>query len=590
MDSQVKVCQNCKNEFIIEDEDFQFYKKISVPPPTWCPECSTAERMTWRNERSLYWRECDLCKEKTLSMYQKDSLFSVFCHKCWISDNWDPLSFGRNFDFTKDFFTQFIEVQRKVPRASVLQYGTSINCDFTNYTRNTKNVLLAYSVSTGENVLYSFIVDWSKDVVDSMMLKNSELIYEGFNSDHCYNSQFLLDCRDCAESSYLYDCVNCQNCFMSANLRNKQFVFYGKQLLREDYKKAISDTDGGSFKRRNALKNNFSNLVLNTVHKYGDIVKTIDCTGNYLSNCKNVRNSYSVYDSENVMHSIRVMKAKDIGYVFSCGEGSEMVYNGIVGGKTSSNIKFFASADVLRESQYTDWCSSSSNLFACIGLRNKQYCILNKQYTKEEYEVLLKKIKAHMDDMPYIDQRGRTYRYGEFFPPELSPFAYNETIAQEYFPLTKNEALSQGYIWRDPDTKGYIPTMKTEDLPDSITDVPDSFTHEIIQCQHEGKCTHQCTTAFKIIPQELEFYRRMKLPLPRLCPNCRHYERLSQRNPLKLWKRQCMCGSTSSPQGYKNTTVHEHGDKPCPNEFETSYSPKRPEIVYCEGCYQAEVV
>ncbi|MFH1161835.1 MAG: hypothetical protein V1696_00970 [Candidatus Jorgensenbacteria bacterium] len=311
-----------------------------------------------------------------------------------------------------------------------------------------------------------------------------------------------------------------------------------------------------------------------------------------------MKNSYSVYDSENVRNTIRALKARDIRSVFSCGEGSELIYSGIVGGKTSSNIKFFASADVLRESQYTDWCLSSSNLFGCIGLRNKQYCILNKQYTKEEYEALVPRIIDHMNTMPYVDTKGRIYKYGEFFPPELSPFAYNETIAQEYFPLTKDKAIQQGYRWRDADTRDYKITKRPEDLPDHIKDVEDAILKETIQCMHhpsagsgQAACNHQCTTAFKVIPEELAFYRRMNLPLPRLCPNCRHYERLKQRNPLKLWHRTCQCAGGKSENGvYENTITHPHGTGHCLNEFETSYAPERKEIVYCESCYNTEVV
>ncbi len=58
-----------------------------------------------------------------------------------------------------------------------------------------------------------------------------------------------------------------------------------------------------------------------------------------------------------------------------------------------------------------------------------------------------------MDEMPYTDARGRVYKYGEFYPPELSPWSYNETLAQEYFPLTKEEAISLGYRWKDVETK-----------------------------------------------------------------------------------------------------------------------------------------
>ncbi|MBI4059642.1 hypothetical protein HY406_01100, partial [Candidatus Giovannonibacteria bacterium] len=127
----------------------------------------------------------------------------------------------------------------------------------------------------------------------------------------------------------------------------------------------------------------------------------------------------------------------------------------------------------------------------------------------------------------------------------------------------------------------------------------------VIECQHQGKCNEQCTEAYKIIPQELQFLRRMNLPLPRLCPNCRHYQRIKQRNPLKLWHRKCQCaGLTSENRVYQNTASHPHHMElppsvgtptakhvgACPNEFETTYAPERPEIVYCEKCYLAEVV
>ncbi len=213
-----------------------------------------------------------------------------------------------------------------------------------------------------------------------------------------------------------------------------------------------------------------------------------------------------------------------------------------------------------------------------------------------------------MNEMPYIDKKGRIYKYGEFFPPELSPFCYNETVAQEYFPLTKEQALAQGYSWKDQETRNIEISIKSADLPDHIKDVKDDIVGKVIQCAN-AKSTEigspevnpqfsQCTSAFKIIPQELEFYRKMNLPLPRLCPNCRHYQRLKQRNPLKLWHRKCMCngkqsevyrGRASVSSNYTNTIEHFHKDQPCPNEFQTSYSPDRPEIVYCEKCYQAEV-
>ena len=184
---------------------------------------------------------------------------------------------------------------------------------------------------------------------------------------------------------------------------------------------------------------------------------------------------------------------------------------------------------------------------------------------------MMPKIIKHMNDMPYVDKKGRTYVYGDFYPSEIAQFDYNETSAQEFFPLVKAEAEVQGYSWKEEKGKNYKITVKSKDLPDSILDVNEDIVSQIIECEHKGKCNEQCATAFRIIPQELQFYKAQNLPLPRLCPNCRHYERTKNRNPVKLWQRKCMKSG-------------------CTNEFETSYAPNCPEIVYCEQCYQQEVV
>ncbi|MBI5220855.1 MAG: hypothetical protein HY978_03420 [Candidatus Liptonbacteria bacterium] len=151
-------------------------------------------------------------------------------------------------------------------------------------------------------------------------------------------------------------------------------------------------------------------------------------------------------------------------------------------------------------------------------------------------------------------------------------------------------------------------------LPETISETPGSVTEEIIGCAHGGECSQMCTVAFRITPAEFQSYRRLKIPIPNLCPNCRHFERLAERTPMRLWHRHCQCpgnarinaemtqkdaersdpsapplGKGRSGGVYQNTTEHFHGAESCPNEFETSYAPDRPEIVYCESCYNAEV-
>jgi len=169
-----------------------------------------------------------------------------------------------------------------------------------------------------------------------------------------------------------------------------------------------------------------------------------------------------------------------------------------------------------------------------------------------------------MKDTPYVDSKGMEYKYGEFFPTEFSPLAYNETLAIEYFPKTKQQVIKEGYLWRDKNPGEYKITIEASNLPDDIKNVTADVLKEVMRCD-------SCKNAFKLIDAELSFYKRFSIPLPRMCFNCRHMERRKKMNPLKLWHRHCMKSG-------------------CANEFETSYSPDRPEIVYCEQCYQQEVI
>ncbi len=180
--------------------------------------------------------------------------------------------------------------------------------------------------------------------------------------------------------------------------------------------------------------------------------------------------------------------------------------------------------------------------------------------------------------MPYLDKRMVKYGYGEYFPTDLSPFAYNETVANEFFPLSKEQIIENKYNWKEKEERNYKVDLKNTNIPDDISQITESVVGQIIECEHQGKCNEQCTEAFKITQEEFQFYKRMNIPIPRFCSNCRHYQRLKLRNPLKLWHRSCMCDKSN----------HGHTNK-CQNEFETSYDPNRPEIVYCEKCYQQEV-
>jgi len=113
---------------------------------------------------------------------------------------------------------------------------------------------------------------------------------------------------------------------------------------------------------------------------------------------------------------------------------------------------------------YCNLCFSSKNLFGCVGVNRGEHCILNKQYPREEYEKMLPRIIEHMKS---------TEQWGEFFPMEISPFEYCETVANEYFP--------SGECGRK--------ASDTEEVSDAL-----------------GCC--ECAKNFRIVPQEIEFYEK----------------------------------------------------------------------------------
>lgn len=580
MNPEQKTCQNCKNQFTIEPDDFMFYEKMQVPPPTWCPDCRLQRRLAWRNERTLYRRPCDMCGTDRFSVYAPGTTFPVYCSDCFWSDKWDSLSYGIAIDFSKPFLAQYLELLGKVPRQGLMHHMTS-DATYSNYVDEAKDIYLSYSaVRRSEHIFYSKNTDESEWIFDSFDVVSSHYCFQNVGCKDNYNCSFAYFSRGCLDSSFIYDCVNCKNCFLCTNLRNKEYCIKNEQYSKEEYLKIISAFDLGNSEKLEEIKTEFKDIYLNSLHKYARTVNSPDSTGDDIRDSKNARFAFSIYGIENGKYIFRSLNLKDVMDVTNCAF-SELVYEFIGGGAhQSQKIRFCSyAARNINDAHYIDACTNSSYVFGCISLHSKKYCILNKQYTKEEYERMLPLLIEHMVKNPYIDSKGRIYKYGEFFPIEFSPFAYNETIVQEYFPLTPEEAKAKGYRWRIPDEKSYQISKKITDLPKDIKDVPDTIVNEIIGCVHEGKCNHQCTTAFKIVPDEFKRYRTIGVALPGLCPNCRHYERMSWRNPLKLWHRQCMCDKPN----------HSHTGK-CSNEFETPYASDRKEIIYCEQCYQAEVV
>jgi len=590
-----QACRNCSKHFAIEDEESAaFYKRLDVPPPTWCPPCRLLRRMSWVNQHTLHKRRDDKTGKPIYSIYSEESGLTVWNRKDWWSDGWDPLSYGRDIDWNRPFFEQVRDLMREVPWENMSATNV-VNSDYCSDCKDFKNCYLAFTGARSENLTYSFGGSYSKDSMELLEVRESELCYEVFDALKCYRAFFSSHVQSSRDVWFSRNLVGCDNCFMCANLKNKSYHIRNISYSPADYKKALAKHDLGSFKTIQALLKQAEEHWSAYPVRFMEGFHNLDASGNYINHSKHVKNSFFIITGENNRNCYRVSRSREMEDVTQFGAGSELMYECAMSGEGHSNTAFCASCFInCRNLRYCIQCRDCSHSFGCVGLRNKKYCILNKQYSKKEYDGILPKLIAHMNTIPYRDAAGREYRFGEFFPPELSPFAYNETLAYEYFPKNAEEASKWGMRWHTFIHPSVATALTPQELPDNIRDTGDDMLKKVISCAHEGTCGEECTLAFRLIPQELGFYRNIGLPLPRLCVSCRYARRAGERLPPVLQKGTCMCqGTTGVSAGdtrreYANAAPHTHNNKPCRNPFETAWTADGSTIVYCESCYQEE--
>lgn len=544
-----KNCPHCQEEFEITNDDLDFYKLLNIVPPTHCPPCRQQRRLTWRNERTLYKRKCDGTGKNIVSVFSPDKPFKIYENDYWYSDKWNPFDYGRDFDFNRPFFEQFDELNQAVPQLSRCVFQLQ-NCDFVNQCGGSKNCYLIFEADFDENCYYSNNIFDSKVCMDLLMCTKCELCYESIDCENCYNLKFSQGCKNSSDSWFLKNSIGCRNCFGCVNLRNKEYYFLNEKLSKEEYEEKLKTMSLGNYLYLQKARENFLNFSQKYPHKYLQGHQNENSTGNYLfntQNCKNCFDSNTCQDCKDLYNCRFMKKCYDITCFGSSGTTEFCCENHAIG----INLRNVCFSDQIwegcNEVYYSTLCvNNCRDVFGCSGLKHAQYCILNKQYSEAEYKELRTKIIEHMK---------KTGEFGEFFPSNISPYAYNETVAQEHFPLTKEEALKQGYKWKDPDPKEF--KKQTYKIPASITEVPETIIDEILACMTCGK-------NYKIIPEELRFYRQQSLPIPLKCHDCRHNDRSKLRNPRHLYVRTC---------------------QKCQKPIETTYAPKDPELVYCEACY-----
>lgn len=539
-------------------------KKLRVPPPTLCPRCRMQRRMAWRlNFRPVFYKkQCSAPghTEKVISFYDENNPHKVYDDAYYRSDSWDAIDFGTGYDPNKPIIPALRQLFLNVPHQTLHHDPQSINSDYVVVGVQAKNCYYVSVPVYSENLQYGSLGESSKDSIDFVNLDHCEQCYSCFRVERCYNCAFCLNSNDCINSYFLFDCRNCQDCFGCFNLRNKSYCWFNEQLSAEEYKQRLAGIDLGSYETIEQYRREFIEIIKRAIYKNLDIVKSDNVIGNQLRNCKNCADAYLSYVTENARHVCFVTRAMSLGssdLMDFWGGGDVSLCYESGGVATSSQLKFSILHRNSREVEYSTECTNIEYCFGCSNLRNKKFCIFNKQYSEEEYWPKVDELKAAMLE------RGE---YGEMLPAAMSPFPYNDSNAQVEFPLSKEEVLARGWQWHEQkdgvvDLRG-LNTIPAADLPDNIKDVSDDILHKAVLCTESGR-------PFRLTKFELDFYRNHNIPLPRLHPDVRIARLLEYRLPYRLYDDTC---------------------KKCDKAIKSGYDPSKGFNVYCESCYQNEVI
>ncbi|MFA6917960.1 MAG: hypothetical protein WC285_03985 [Candidatus Gracilibacteria bacterium] len=537
-------CVECLSEFEYHSGEKEVYEKLGIPLPLNCSECRQKRRMIFRNERALYYNKSFKSGKKIITIYSEETPFKVIDLGEWWDDSFDATIYGRDFDFSRPFFEQFKDLQFEVPRWA-RQHLNCENAEFTNNCAGVKNSYLDFSCNDCEEIYYCMKVYDCSHCLDSMWLYDSEYCSECVQSHNCYNVHYSQLSENCRDSLFLFDCRGCHDCLLCAGIRNGEYMILNQKYSKEEYEKQKEVFLKTLHSDKGKLEKLMEELKQSVIHKNTHNLSMENCTGDFISNSKNVINGFNIINCEDCVDAYNSSKLKNC-----CGAYCSDVGELSIDCDTNYDLYECAFCTYIvgcKNSQYLDQCFYLENCFGCVGLKRQKYMILNKQYAERDYFEMVEKIKEHMK------QAGE---YGKPFPATLSSFAYNETVAQDSYPLTKEQAVSQGFRWYEPKEEArhfgreYI-------IPDDPKEIDRSICDKILTCEISRK-------NYKIIQQEFDFYKKFNLPIPRRCPEQRYRDLLAIQNPTKLTDTVC---------------------SECQKKIQTTYRNDSTYKILCEECY-----
>ncbi len=474
------------------------YERFGFPVPNTHPIARFVMRLAHGNSWSLYWTSDARTGKKLLSGYNPKEGLQIVDHHYWTSDEFDAKEYGREFDFSRGFFEQYFEMINNIPHPNV-EIVNCTNVEYANHVFSSKNCYLCFICFHCENVLYSFRVRQCRDSLYCINSRSCELCYQCVLCNECYDVQFSEFSNNCNGSRFLSNCNNCVDCYQCANMQNKQYCIQNIQYTPEAYEAKMKEIDLSSYKEFQREYEKWQTFLGTQPIQAEHTINCEDSTGTLMKNCRSCIVCFNLSNAEQCVNSFGNNQAECCD---TSGEGSEYgIMN--VGFLDSQRVAYTMVAEHSYDIWYSHSIFQSHDCFGCFGLKKSAYCILNKEYAPDEYDQLKKRIIEHMK---------RTGEWGQYFPPQYSPFCYNDTnvvgVLDSEFDDCDAVARRMGLRARAYDEEKNHNATSVSQMPDRSDAWRESHLDMVWACARSER-------AFKITNQELRLYQRMRVPVPR---------------------------------------------------------------------------
>ncbi|MDP2630810.1 MAG: hypothetical protein Q8P56_05395 [Candidatus Uhrbacteria bacterium] len=475
------------------------YERFGFPVPDIHPIARFVSRLCHGNNWSLYWTVDARTGKKLLSCHDPKDGEQIVDHHYWMSDEFDAREYGREFDFSRGFFEQYFEMVRSIPKPNV----TIVNCtnvEYANHVFNSKNCYLCFICLNSENILYSFRSRNSRDCLYIMNSRSCELCYQCIHCTECYDVQFAEFSSHCSASRFLSNCNDCIDCYQCANLKSKQYCIQNIQYTKDGYEAKMKEIDLSSYVQFQKECERWQAFLATQPIQAERNIGCEDSTGTFMTNCQSCIFCSNLTNSENCVNSFGNNTTE------GCDTAGENSQYGLmnVGFIESQNVAYTLVAEHCYAIQYSQYMIQSHDCFGCYGLHKVSFCILNKEYAPEEYNRLQERIAEHMK---------KTGEWGKFFPPQYSPFFYDDTnaagVLASEFDDCDMVALAIGMRVRDTKGEKNHDAVGTAQMSDRCDEYSDSALGTVWACEKSG-------AAYKVTSQELRLYQRMRVPVPRI--------------------------------------------------------------------------